>query len=110
MHPTNTLTLLLAQVAYMHRKLGSHEALSRVMSFAPKECYGNLGWALFDNLLFQGWETLNGRTRLPPPLLPLLCDKLFLQQVIDTVSPWMLEPLQSVCFPERWVHTLDGAS
>ena len=101
MHPSDTLTLLLAQVVSMHRKLGSHEALSRVLSFVPEESYENLGWTLFDNLLFQGWETLNGRTRLPPSLLPLLCDKLFLQQVIDTVSPWMLAPLQSVCFPGR---------
>ena len=101
MHPTDTLTLLLAQVTPMHRKLGSHEALSRVLSFAPEECYENLGWTLFDNLLFQGWETFNGRTRLPPTLLPLLCDRPFLQQVIDTVSPWMLAPLQSVCFPGR---------
>ena len=90
----------------MHRKLGSHEALSRALSFAPEECYENLGWALFVNLLFQGWETLHGRTRLPPSMLPLLCDMPFLQQVVETVGPWMLDPLQSVCSPGRFAEPI----
>ena len=85
----------------MHRKLGTFEALGRMMAFAPERCREHIGMALMSNLAFQAWETLHGKARLPPSMLPLLCDRPFLQQVIDTVSPWMLEPLKSVCFPGR---------
>ena len=84
----------------MHYKLGTIEALSHTMSFAPEGCHEHIGMALMSNLVFQAWETLLGRTRLPSSLLPLLCDKAFLQRVVDTMKPWE-GPLQSVCFPFR---------
>ena len=84
----------------MHCKLGTFEALSRTMSFAPSGCHEHIGMVCMSNLVFQAWETLHGRDRLPPSLLPLLCDRAFLQRVLDTMEPWM-GPLQSVRFPGR---------
>ena len=84
----------------MHCKLDTLEALSHTMSFAPEGCHEPIAMALMSNLVFQAWETLHGRDRMPPSLLPLLCDKEFLQRVLDTIEPWA-DPLQSVRFPGR---------
>ena len=91
----------------MRRKLGTFEALALTLYFIPEECYEHVAMALMGNLVFQAWETLNGRTRLPPSLLPLLCDRPFLQQVFDAIDPW-LGPLQSACFPGRLVLPPDA--
>ena len=76
--------------------LGSDEMLSLVLSFAGEDDWGSVALASVRNLVLQIWHTLAGRTRLPPCLLPLVCDQLSVRQALQTIGP-----LPSVHFPRR---------
>eukprot|EP01079_Euglenida_sp_SAG-EU17-18_P001520 gene1520-11805_t len=68
--------------------------LSLVLSFARGHDLGSIALASVRNLDLQIWQTLAGRTRLPPRLMPLVCDQLSVQQALQTFGP-----LPSVHFP-----------
>ena len=76
--------------------LGSDEMLSLVLSFASEAEWGPIALTSVRNLVFQIWHTLAGRTRLPPHLMPLVCDQLFVRQALQTIGL-----LPFVHFPRR---------
>ena len=80
----------------MDLTLGSDEMLALVLSFAREDDWGSIALASVRNLVFQIWQTLALRTRLPPCLLPLVCDPLSVRQALHTVGP-----LPAVHFPQR---------